>query len=146
MIVKRPCYCGKSSRQFRCCDVSAEKKKGWFSCGKICGTPLKGCRHGCQRICHEGACCDRCEVDVRVRCLCGKRKSTMKCCDVQLMKGYDERSIQQIVLECNEECGLVQESVHPELETKRSLNYSLFWIVLCVLIAVGIQFWLRYYV
>ena len=80
-------------------------------------------------------------MDVHVRCMCGKKKGVMKCCNVQRMKGYDERSVQQIVLECGEECGIMKETNDLKTEKKTSLNRYLIWIVLCVVIAVGIQFW-----
>lgn len=103
-MVKKPCFCGKSSRQFRCCDVCEEEKRGWFSCGKVCGRPLTGCRHSCQEICHEGPCEQPCQAEVEVSCPCGKRRSKMKCCEVQRMEGYDMRSKLQTVLECDANC------------------------------------------
>ena len=37
-------------------------------------------------------------------CPCGKRRSKMKCCEVQRMEGYDMRSKLQTVLECDANC------------------------------------------
>ena len=76
-----------------------------------------------------------------------KKKEVMKCCDVQKMKGYDERSVQQIVLECGEECGIVKETKDLKATTRIvSLNQYILWIGLCVIIAIAIQFWFHSFV
>lgn len=99
-MVKRRCYCGKTSKNGKCSDGET-----LFSCGKVCGKPLKNCRHGCGKVCHAGACEEKCEEEVVVKCRCGKRVEKEVCWRVQAMVGYNAKMPVQAVLECNEACG-----------------------------------------
>ena len=54
--VFKPCKCGKESRVPTVCFQTD------VSCGKICGKPLDGCEHTCQKKCHlPGECQTKCK-------------------------------------------------------------------------------------
>ena len=156
-IVKKPCYCGKSSKGFKCCDLSGKSQtRGYYSCSKKCGKPLPNCRHYCQQTCHEGECDVVCKEEVKVVCPCGKRVEKQFCNIVQQMKNYDIAKPVQIVLECNEGCTTipqrnviqptVNEPVQPISECKNNKNSM--WIVLALvvlLVAIVIGVYLSKY-
>ena len=136
--MKRRCFCGKTTRSAKCCE-----QLGLFSCGKRCEKPLPHCRHVCKKVCHDGACDERCEESVRVQCKCGKRKGEEVCWKVQGMKGYDARLHVQVVLECNEECGVAQVTEEKQVEKK---SHSIILVsVLVVLIAVLFGLWFQFH-
>ena len=140
-VVKRRCYCGKTSKNGKCGDG-----EGLFSCGKVCGKPLQNCRHGCGRVCHEGPCEEKCEEEVVVKCKCGKRVGKEVCWRAQQMKGYSAKMPVQVVLECSEErCGKVQPITQPTTQSTTPAKKTLLLLsVLVVVLAMVVALWLRY--
>jgi transcriptional repressor NF-X1 len=55
------------------------------TCHNVCGKPLDGCSHLCQRLCHSGPCGD-CDEQVNVVCRCGNEKRRMRCSDLTKMR------------------------------------------------------------
>lgn len=138
-LVKRPCYCGKTSKSFKCCEVSGiTDKTGFFCCNKVCQKPLKGCRHGCRLQCHEGPCAE-CEMDVAVKCPCGRQVKHMKCCEVQKLPGYDASCPVQVLLKCNKECEEQSNPKQGEKQQEKAVvpNTTSYWLwVMCLVFAV----------
>ena len=78
-----------------------------------------------------------------MQCKCGKRKGEEVCWKVQGMKGYDARLPVQVVLECNEECGVAQVTEEKQVEKK---SHSIILVsVLVVLIAVLFGLWFQFH-
>jgi transcriptional repressor NF-X1 len=72
------CFCGKNTSTKRCVDT--DYVNGW-SCGRTCGDLLPCGKHACPRPCHEGL-CGACEVQVDVKCYCGKVETQRLCKDI----------------------------------------------------------------
>lgn len=83
--------------------MSGKPYAGFFSCGKVCGKPLPGCRHGCRQMCHAG-CCERCEQEIVAKCRCGARTERIPCWKAQQMEGYNASNVVQILLSCSAAC------------------------------------------
>lgn len=71
-------------------------------------------------------------------CPCGKRRSKMKCCEVQRMEGYDMRSKLQTVLECDANCKGEAKVVKP----KNRFLLPVVCLIILVL-AIVIQWFIR---
>ena len=121
---------------------------GYYACGKKCEKPLKGCRHSCQLICHEGICDEHCKEEVKVVCPCGTRSGKEVCWNVQQLPGYDMTKPVQIVLECDEHCKK-QKQEKKEVPTQviqqnqRATPIWLYVALLVLLIAVIMGFGLK---
>lgn len=83
--VTQPCHCSKTTLQFACREVTAERlDPSCLCCGKTCNRMLPGCPHTCQRACHPGACTSAgCAEDTTVRCACKRLKQKLPCAEVQ---------------------------------------------------------------
>lgn len=117
--MKRPCFCGKASKMFECWEVSGKKESGFFSCGKVCGKPLQGCRHGCRLVCHEGL-CGKCEQEIVVKCACGSRMERIQCWKAQQMEGYNAANVVQILLPCLDSCSKPSSTISQDKTTQTS--------------------------
>lgn len=140
--MKRRCYCGKTSKNGKCSDGES-----LFSCGKACGKPLKNCRHGCRKVCHAGACEEKCEEEVVVKCKCGKQVEKEVCWKVQAMAGYNAKMPVQVVLACNEACGVMARSVSMTATTTTSMTTTekgRYFGVVVVILAMLIAVWFGY--
>lgn len=137
--MKRRCFCGKSSKSFKCCEIAGKPtENGVYACNRKCDKPLHNCNHLCQKQCHEGVCEENCMEEVKVVCSCGKRSEKRPCCDVQKKKGYVASRPVQIVLECDESCrGPVTEQKEVIVSKKPAFQY--YWIiVLIIAIIMGV--------
>lgn len=126
--VFKPCKCGKKN------DVRTLCFQQDVSCGQICNKPLSGCRHTCQKKCHNGPCqtkckqicgkkrlnCDHkcpkpchgrepcpdlpCPFNVVIKCACGRKESSEPC------GSNSERPSATVTrqLSCDEECERVE--------------------------------------
>ena len=117
--VKRPCFCGKTSKTFECWEVSGKNESGFFSGGKVCGKPLQGCRHGCRLVCHEGL-CGKCEQEIVVKCACGSRMERIQCWKAQQMEGYNAANVVQIYLPCLDSCSKPSSTISQDKTTQTS--------------------------
>lgn len=109
----RPCFCGKTTLEFACHEVTAaELPAARLCCGKVCHRALPGCPHTCLKTCgHAGACTsDGCEQEVTVRCGCKRRKEKRSCAEVQRLlqaatgsSAYDQGTSLRL-LECDAAC------------------------------------------
>lgn len=87
--VRRPCPCGKLTRQVRC---SQEQE---FSCGEVCDRLLNCEIHSCQAQCHANA-CEPCARIVEQKCYCGKQRREVVC---------SRESNASSEFSCGDECG-----------------------------------------
>ncbi|CBK20994.2 uncharacterized protein [Blastocystis hominis] len=117
--VKRPCFCGKTSKTFECREVSGKSDSGFFSCGKVCGKPLQGCKHGCRLVCHEGV-CGKCEQEIVAKCACGSRVERIQCWKAQQMEGYNAANVVQILLPCLDTCNAQSSTISQDKSTQSS--------------------------
>jgi transcriptional repressor NF-X1 len=77
--VQATCYCGKVTKDAKCCDTGEEKDSyawiGTFDCGEVCGTAMDCGEHHCETKCHprteETPHCPK-SPDVVNTCPCGK--------------------------------------------------------------------------
>ena len=121
---------------------------GFYSCGKKCEKPLKGCRHYCHLSCHDGVCSEKCEEEVKVVCKCGCRVEKRCCSDVQQLPGYDAAKPIQVVLPCNETCKKeevkeINQEVKSVVTSPSHQNWiyiAVFIVILAILIGVGLKF------
>lgn len=68
------CFCGRDARRVPC----SLAPRSNYSCEDECGKVLNCLAHHCQQQCHSGQ-CQKCEVDIQMKCFCERSEKSVKC-------------------------------------------------------------------